>query len=77
MHAISLHYMYYNFARIHKTLRVTPAMEAGSRITSGRWKKLRLFQTEPLPTGPKAIHLRQRSLKWLVALLSGSLPRLS
>lgn len=29
MHAISLHFMYYNFGRIHKTLRVTPAMEAG------------------------------------------------
>jgi IS1 family transposase len=28
-HAIALHYMYYNFARIHKSLRVTPAMEAG------------------------------------------------
>lgn len=28
MHAISLHYMYYNFGRIHQTLRVTPAMEA-------------------------------------------------
>jgi IS1 family transposase len=28
-HAVSLHFMYYNFARIHKTLRVTPAMEAG------------------------------------------------
>lgn len=28
-HAIALHFMYYNFARIHKTLRVTPAMEAG------------------------------------------------
>ena len=27
MHAISLHYMYYNFARIHKTLRVTPRWE--------------------------------------------------
>ncbi len=27
--AIALHYMYYNFARIHKTLRVTPAMAAG------------------------------------------------
>lgn len=26
--AISLHYMYYNFVRIHQTLRVTPAMEA-------------------------------------------------
>ena len=27
-HAIAIHYMYYNFGRIHKTLRVTPAMEA-------------------------------------------------
>jgi IS1 family transposase len=27
--AIAIHYMYYNFGRIHKTLRVTPAMEAG------------------------------------------------
>ncbi|MCX5887901.1 MAG: IS1 family transposase [Deltaproteobacteria bacterium] len=26
---VALHYMYYNFCRIHKTLRVTPAMEAG------------------------------------------------
>ncbi len=29
MHAVALHYMHYNFARIHKSLRVTPAMEAG------------------------------------------------
>lgn len=28
-HMVALHYMYYNFARIHKSLRVTPAMEAG------------------------------------------------
>ena len=28
-HAISLHFMNYNFCRIHRTLRVTPAMEAG------------------------------------------------
>lgn len=28
-HAISLHFMHYNFGRIHKTLRVTPAMQAG------------------------------------------------
>ena len=26
--AVSLHFMHYNFARIHKTLRVTPAMAA-------------------------------------------------
>lgn len=29
MHAISLHFMHYNFCRVHKSLRVTPAMEAG------------------------------------------------
>jgi hypothetical protein len=28
-HAIALFFMYYNFCRIHQTLRVTPAMEAG------------------------------------------------
>ena len=28
-HAVALHFMHYNFVRIHKTLRVTPAMEAG------------------------------------------------
>jgi hypothetical protein len=28
-HAVALHFMWYNFVRIHKTLRVTPAMEAG------------------------------------------------
>jgi hypothetical protein len=28
-HAIALHFMHYNFARIHRTLRVTPAMEVG------------------------------------------------
>lgn len=28
-HAVSLHFMHYNFCRVHQTLRVTPAMEAG------------------------------------------------
>ena len=28
-HAVVLHYMHYNVCRIHQTLRVTPAMEAG------------------------------------------------
>jgi IS1 family transposase len=28
-HAVALHYMHYNFCRIHQSLRVTPAMEAG------------------------------------------------
>jgi hypothetical protein len=29
VHSVALHYMWYNFARVHKTLQVTPAMEAG------------------------------------------------
>jgi IS1 family transposase len=28
-HAVALYYMHYNFCRVHKTLRVTPAMESG------------------------------------------------
>jgi hypothetical protein len=28
-HAMALHFLYYNFVRIHKTLKVTPAMAAG------------------------------------------------
>lgn len=28
-HSFALHFMHYNFCRIHKSLRVTPAMEAG------------------------------------------------
>ena len=26
---VALYFMYYNFGRVHQTLRVTPAMEAG------------------------------------------------
>ncbi|MEP6962534.1 MAG: hypothetical protein ABI995_10660, partial [Acidobacteriota bacterium] len=33
--ALCLHFAYYNFCRIHKTLRVTPAMQAG--ITDRVW----------------------------------------
>ncbi len=28
-HALALYFVYYNFCKIHQTLRVTPAMEAG------------------------------------------------
>jgi len=34
-HAVALHFMFYNFGRIHKSLRVTPAMEAG--LTDHVW----------------------------------------
>lgn len=34
-HSVALHYMHYNFVRIHKTLRVSPAMAAG--VTDHLW----------------------------------------
>jgi IS1 family transposase len=33
--AVALYFLYYNFGRIHQTLRVTPAMEAG--VSSHAW----------------------------------------
>jgi hypothetical protein len=35
-YAVALHFMYYNFCRIHQTLRVTPAMEA--KVTDHIWE---------------------------------------
>ena len=35
-HALALYFMFYNFCRIHSTLRVTPAMEAG--LTDHVWE---------------------------------------
>jgi hypothetical protein len=34
-YALALHFMYYNFCRIHQTLRVTPAMKA--KVTDRLW----------------------------------------
>ena len=35
-HALSLYFVFYNFMKIHKTLRATPAMEAG--LTDRVWE---------------------------------------
>ena len=35
-HALAIHFMYYNFCKIHQTLRVTPAVEA--KITDHVWE---------------------------------------
>jgi len=34
-HAVAIYYMHYNFGRIHKTLRVTPAINA--KVTDHVW----------------------------------------
>jgi hypothetical protein len=42
--ALSLHFAWYNFVRIHRSLRVTPAMEAG--ITDHTWKMKELLESQ-------------------------------
>jgi IS1 family transposase len=55
-HAVALHMMYYNFVRIHKTLRVTPAMAAG--VSDQLWeiadiaKLVEDAETKPAKRGP-------------------------
>jgi hypothetical protein len=47
--AVALWFMYYNFCRIHQTLRVTPAMEAG--ISTHVWTIEELVRLLDTPIG--------------------------
>ena len=73
--SVAIYFMYYNFCRVHQTLRVTPAMEAGLTDhvwTSKNWLRCFLsrnqrsaaltkseFQTAPLRV-PRAHQLHRR-----------------
>lgn len=37
VYMLALYILHYNFCRIHKTLRVTPAMAAASATPCGTW----------------------------------------
>jgi IS1 family transposase len=50
-HAVALHFMHYNFGRIHKTLRVTPAMEAG--VADHVWSLEEIAALVPEPVAKK------------------------
>ncbi|MBS1842737.1 MAG: DDE-type integrase/transposase/recombinase [Acidobacteria bacterium] len=60
-HAVALHFMYYNFGRIHKTLRVTPAMEAG--ITNHVWSLEEIAMLVPEPAAKKRGPYKKREAK--------------
>ncbi|MDI9334193.1 MAG: IS1 family transposase [Cytophagales bacterium] len=57
-HAVALHFMYYNFAKIHKSLRVTPAMEAG--ISDHVWSLKEISMLIPEPVAKKRGNYRPR-----------------
>ena len=53
--AVALHFIYYNFCRIHKTLRMTPAMAAG--VTNRLWDVkdiVALIEAKETAEAPKA-----------------------
>jgi IS1 family transposase len=51
MHAISLYFMFYNYCKIHKSLRITPAMAAG--ITDHVWEMVDIVNLIPEPEPKK------------------------
>lgn len=60
-HALSLYFTFYNWTRIHKTLRVTPAMAAG--LTDHLWTMEEIIglmdEAAPKPGRPKTYQKRQ------------------
>jgi hypothetical protein len=56
MYAFSLHAMYYNFVRMHSTLRMSPAMAAG--VSTKLWNMADIVtlidarETAPMKRGP-------------------------
>jgi hypothetical protein len=51
-HAVSLHFMHYNYCRIHETLRCTPAMESG--LSDHVWSIEELCALLPKPVVSKS-----------------------
>jgi len=59
--SMALMNMYYNFARVHKTIRCTPAMEAG--VADHIWSMKEIAELEPAPVAirPKTYQKRSRA----------------
>ena len=57
--AISLYFAFYNFCRVHQTLRVTPAMEAG--IANHVWTIEELVALLPEPQAKKRGPYKKRA----------------
>jgi hypothetical protein len=62
-HSVALHYMFYNYCRIHQTLRCTPAMEAG--VADHVWAVEELCSLLPKPSVSASNIEREALLKAL------------
>ena len=61
-HALALYFVWYNFCRIHKTLKVTPAMAAGLSDTAHdmEWIVSLIDARAPKP-GPRGPHMKRQA----------------
>lgn len=57
--AVAIYFMYYNFVRIHQTLRVTPAMEAG--VSDHAWTIEEMLSILPKPISKKRGPYKKRN----------------
>ena len=60
LHMLSLYFLHYNFCRIHKSLRVTPAMAAGvtDKLFDMEWVVSLIDERAPKPKRPKTYKSR-------------------
>jgi IS1 family transposase len=59
--AVSLHFMHYNFARVHKTIKTTPAMAAG--VCGHAWTVEEIVRLVPEPVAAKRGQYKPRQPK--------------
>jgi IS1 family transposase len=57
---VAIYFMYYNFVRIHQTLRCTPAQEAG--VTSKLWSMADIVALLPKPVAKKRGPYKKRQI---------------
>ena len=60
-HALALYFVFYNFVKIHKTLRVTPAMQAGLTDRVWEWEDVRAMIDARKPAPKKRGPYKKRN----------------
>ncbi len=63
LHMLSLYFVHYNFCRVHKSLRMSPAMAAGvsNTLWDMEWIVRWIDERAPKPNRPKTYRKRQNS----------------
>lgn len=59
-HMVAIYAVWYNFLRIHKTLKVTPAMEAGLTPSLMKWDDLLTIYDEQAPKPGRPVTYKKR-----------------